>query len=92
MRVANERGAICVQCPLNAKYDVPWFEDWSNNVAIASVGDKQSQHHADLWTCSACSCPLKAKVFFNGKIELTKEQEKVIKETNPKCWQLSENK
>jgi len=92
MRVANERGAVCVECPFNSKYDVPWFEEWSNNVAIASVGEKRSAHHDNLWQCSACSCPLKAKVFYNGRIELTNEQEKVIKETNPKCWQLPEKK
>lgn len=89
--VADERSRICSNCPLNVFPDRNGFIRWSNDIAEASVGDRKASHHDELGQCAACSCPLRAKVFYTGKINLTAEQEELIKTVKPDCWQLKKD-
>ncbi len=85
---ADRRASICVECPHNIFPDKKGFIKWSDNVAELSVEDRKSVHHAQLGNCGVCSCTLKAKVFYNGDMGLTKKQEEQILNSNPKCWQV----
>ncbi len=89
--VADTRAKICTGCQLNVFPDQGGFIAWSNQIAEASVGDRKSKYHEELGQCGGCSCPLRAKVWYGGRIELTKEQESVMREAKPECWQLPEN-
>lgn len=87
--VADERAKICLSCPLNTFYDkTDDFAHWCNDVAEQVVGERRSKHHDELGVCSACTCGLRFKVFYNEPIKLTKKQEKEILAENPNCWQL----
>lgn len=86
---ADRRAEICVSCPLNIFPDAKdRYIKWSDRVAQASVPNRRSKHHGQLANCEACSCTLRAKVFYGGEIKLTKAEEGKIKEVNPLCWQL----
>jgi len=87
--VADARAEVCLHCPNNIFPDKEGFLAWSDQIAEQSVGDLKSIHHSNLGSCSACSCVLKAKVFYGGKISLSKEEHTKISETNLNCWQLN---
>jgi len=90
---AERRATICSTCPHNlipgenAEEKSAWME-WSDNLAIMSIGERKTSHDAILGNCEICSCPLKSKVFWGGKIELPEEEER---QTIPECWQRREN-
>lgn len=84
--VADARSAQCASCVFNTFPDLGPFITWSNEIAIDSVGDRKSSHHDSLGICSACSCPLRAKVFYDGPIALTQEQ--VTEMSTVSCWQV----
>lgn len=87
---ADLRAAQCIRCPNNVfpSNNKAAFEKWSDDLAEQTVGDRKSQYHILLGNCIACTCPLRAKVFYGDKITLTpEEKEKVIK-VMPTCWQL----
>jgi hypothetical protein len=85
--VADARSAICKECPHNVFPDKGPFIAWSDNIAEHTVGDRKSAHHDDLGNCGICSCPLRPKVFFTGKPQLTNEQ---LNEMPANCWQKKE--
>lgn len=84
---ADERAAICIQCPHNIFPDKGAFIAWADEIAEASVGDKRSKYHDELGNCEICSCPLRPKVFFEGKITLPEDQ---VARLPDFCWQLKE--
>lgn len=87
---ADRRSEICSRCPRNEFPNrTSHFTNWANDLANRSVGDRKSSHHNDLGVCGICSCPLRGKVHWAGKIKLTKENlEEMKKLDNPKCWQV----
>lgn len=82
---ADRRAAICKDCIYNVFPDKERFVRWSDSIAEASVGARKSKYHEELGNCDVCTCPLRAKVFFKGDIELTPEQISKMKKVN--CWQ-----
>ncbi len=86
--VADARAEICIKCPKNVFPDKGPFVRYSDRLAEAAVGARKSRYHNELGNCEACGCPLRAKVFFNEQIELTKEQAEQAPEY---CWQRREN-
>jgi hypothetical protein len=86
--VADQRSEICAACPHNEFPDRTHFPKWADEIANLSVGDRKSKRHADLGVCGICSCPLRPKVFFKGKLKLDPKQLEQMKAlTNPRCWQ-----
>lgn len=86
---ADRRATICVSCPNNMVPDghrhiKQQFIKWADQVAEASTGGKKSEHYNQLFSCAACSCPLRAKVWYAGKIDLTDEE---LAEMPDVCWQ-----
>lgn len=88
--VADQRAEICVACPLNVFPDKGPFIEWSDKLAEDSVGDRKSKLHNQLATCTGCGCPLRSKIWWNGKIKLRKREIERMKIANSKCWQLKE--
>lgn len=86
---ADKRGNICMECPLNQFPDKTDFVKWSDDLALMTIGNRKSSNHDKLGTCIGCGCPLRCKVWFGGKIKLTKKEEDKIKPINPRCWQLN---
>lgn len=82
---ADRRADVCLGCPYNKFPDKNAFERWADDLAQKSVGDHRSKHHEQLGNCEVCSCNMRAKVFFGGKIELTEEELEKMEEVN--CWQ-----
>lgn len=85
--VADARSEACVRCPHNVFPDKGPFIKWSDNLAENSVGDRKSKNHDLLGNCEICSCPLRCKVFFNGKIQLKQEELNAMPDY---CWQKKE--
>lgn len=88
--VADARAAICKDCPCNVFPDKDMFVRWSDDIASASVGDKKSEHFELLGNCSACSCLMKAKVWYSGPLELSNAEKDKMGRCNNKCWQILE--
>lgn len=86
-READRRAKICTLCPLNIFPDKGPFLKWADETAELMVGSRKSMHHSELGNCAACGCNLRAKVFFDGTIELT---DKEFKEMPEQCWQKQE--
>lgn len=84
---ANARAAQCATCKFNVFPDKSRFVAWSDMMAEASVGDKRVEGYDALGNCEVCSCPLKAKVWYRGKNDITPEQREKMLEVN--CWQIS---
>lgn len=88
---ADRRGAICKNCPCNSFPDRGMFVQWSDDLALHSIGDRKSTYHDDLGNCEACSCCMRAKVFYKGPFGLLASERDKMKKCNPKCWQLLED-
>lgn len=86
-RVAEKRAEQCVACPLNVFPDKGPFVKWSDSIASNSVGDKRTKHYEQLGNCAMCSCVLNAKVWYAGKVRLTKVESTLAEQVN--CWQLN---
>jgi hypothetical protein len=84
--VANERAKQCVACPLNVFPDKGPFVKWADRIAEASVGPKTTAYNDKLGSCAACTCVLKAKVWYAGTLTLSKEEKGMMEAVN--CWQL----
>lgn len=88
---ADRRSKICLTCPNNVFPDKGKFLEWSDIVAIQSVGKLRSIHHNELGNCGVCTCPLRAKVWIKPPFKLSKEHEEQMRGDKPNCWQLPEN-
>lgn len=85
---ADERAAVCVECPHNVFPRIGAIDKWSDAVAFACLGDdRKSKYNDKLGHCEVCSCVLKSKVFFGGEIELTKHE---LVQMPDFCWQKKE--
>lgn len=85
--VADKRAKQCVGCKFNIFPDKGNFLTWSDNIAIHTVGERKSKEHEKLGNCSVCTCNLKSKVFYKGKLpKVSHEQMEKFKEVN--CWQI----
>lgn len=82
---ADRRAHICTRCPYNVNPDKGYFEEWSDDLATAAVGPRRSKYHDRLYSCTVCSCPLSAKVWWGGEIDLSDEERAKMKAVN--CWQ-----
>lgn len=80
---ADARSAICVECPCNVFPDKGYFMSWSDEIAEKSTGGLKSINHSKLGSCEACSCTLKAKVFYGGKFSHTEEE---LSKMPDFCW------
>jgi hypothetical protein len=85
---ADRRAGICIRCPNNVFPDKGPFIAWTDIMAEASTGGLKSKHYDELASCQVCNCPLRAKVWYGGKIVLSKEEQDSILKTMPECWQL----
>lgn len=83
---ADARAKQCVKCPYNVFPDKTGFRAWSDWIAVKSVERRESIHREELGECAICTCPLKAKVFWDGPVDIKPEWEEPLKEV--KCWQL----
>lgn len=81
---ADRRAVICISCPKNIFHDMGPFVHWSNEIMVNSVGDRKAKDYEKLGECSCCTCPLRAKVWYGGEIEL---KEKELECTPDFCWQ-----
>lgn len=83
---ADARAAQCKDCPHNTFMDKGMFVKWQDEIAWHSVGDRKSKFHDELGNCGVCSCPLRAKVFWAGPIDLPEDQKAEMRKVN--CWQV----
>lgn len=86
LEVAETRAKQCASCPNNVFPDKNAFTKWSDDVALASVGEKKTSYHEQLGNCKVCTCVLKAKVFYDGEASFTAEENVEFRKVN--CWQL----
>jgi len=89
---ADRRALICLECKFNVIVDKGPFIRWSDDLALACVGNRKSTYHDALGNCEGCSCCLRAKVFFKGPFKLSKKEVSEMRAANGKCWQLEEIK
>lgn len=82
--LADERAAVCVQCPHNIFPNKGDFVKWADSVAEASIEGRRSKYHDELGNCAICSCNMRAKVFYGDKIELTQSE---YAQAPDFCWQ-----
>ena len=85
--VAEARAKQCISCKYNVFPDKDLFLEWSDNIAIMQVGERKVSVHEQLASCDVCTCNLRSKVFFDGKLDKFKDDE-VVKLKSVKCWQL----
>jgi len=92
--LADARAAICATCPRNDGGDFTSFftKPIANKIRLQMEirGDLQLHTPYDdkLTVCSACSCPLKLKVFTPIQHVLAHTSDEVKKELHPACWIL----
>lgn len=84
--VADERAKQCSQCKYNVFPDKGAFIEWSDHIAINSVGDRKTALQEELGSCIVCSCVVKAKVWYTGEVPAVAEQLPKFEEVA--CWQL----
>jgi hypothetical protein len=85
--VADARSEVCLSCPKNVFPDKGKFIQWSDDLALQSIGERKSKHHAELGNCEVCSCPMRCKVWYTGPFKFPKKQ---LEEFPDFCWQKKE--
>jgi hypothetical protein len=85
---ADRRAAVCKDCACNIFPDHGMFIQWSDDLALHTIGDRKSKLHAELGNCSGCSCPLRCKVWHRGPFVLSVEEVQKMKAAKKDCWQL----
>ena len=81
---ANNRAAICKNCPHNVFPDKGPFIRWSDKIAEAATGGRKALDHDALGNCQLCSCPLRAKVWAVPPFENAKDIDAKLPVF---CWQ-----
>ena len=84
--VAESRAKQCSLCPNNIFPDKGGFIAWSDEIAERSTGGRTTSQNHLLGSCSCCTCPLKAKVFQGGVIDVTPEERLEMEKVD--CWQI----
>lgn len=88
LHIANQRALQCSTCPYNVFPDRSQFIQWSDAIAEQCLGPHtRSEHHNALGNCEVCSCPLRAKVFWDRPLSPFPEDQ-VTKLREVSCWQL----
>lgn len=85
--VAEQRAQQCEKCEFNVFPDKKHFMKFADNLAIMQVGERKTSNADKLGNCEVCTCVLKSKVFFAGKLDKFTDEE-VVKLKSVKCWQL----
>lgn len=84
---ADTRSEQCAKCPNNTFPDKGPFIKWSDEIAIQCVGERRSKEHLNIGSCGVCSCPLRAKVFWDSPLPPFPEDQ-LVELKKVKCWQL----
>ena len=90
--VAEARAAICVECPMNRVGNLrDWFAAHISNgimelYAMLKEQSLTTTRDNELGTCSACLCPLRAKIFIDAATLKRHTKPSVIAELDPHCW------
>lgn len=85
--VAEKRSKQCEGCKFNVFPDKDWKTQFGDNIAIMQVGERKTANADKLGSCEVCTCVLRSKVFFAGKLDPFTEEE-VVKLKEVDCWQL----
>lgn len=89
--LAEKRAAVCLKCPKNEPGFVPVetvalaikkLVSFKNDMQLRVNGERS------LFTCSACSCPLRTKIWIPFERIAPDEQEKQL--LDAACWLLHE--
>lgn len=86
-KVAEERAAQCVGCEHNVFPDKGPFMRWADEIAVSQVGERKTALDAQLGNCAVCSCVLRSKCHYGGKLDPFPPEE-LVKLKSVKCWQL----
>lgn len=88
--LATERANQCKTCKFNIFPDKGPFAAWADAQAENATAGKSKlldpKLREELGNCEACSCNMRAKVWYGGEISLTPVEQAKMKEVN--CWQL----
>lgn len=85
--VAEKRALQCTQCKFNVFPDRGPFLKWADEIAVSQVGERKTSYDNELGNCEVCTCVLKSKVFYDGKLDKFSDEE-VVKMKSVSCWQL----
>jgi hypothetical protein len=85
--VAEKRAAQCVTCKFNIFPDRHGFIKYADDIAIKQIGERKVSVEKELGSCEVCTCVLKSKCHFDGKLSKFNEEE-VAKFKSVNCWQL----
>lgn len=87
--VAERRGAQCAACKYNVFPDRGAFMKFADNLAEMQIGKtRKVSMESELGSCEVCTCVLKSKVFFGGKLSsFPEDQLEKLKSVN--CWQIN---
>ena len=92
--LADSRAAICATCPKNnggdwmAYVTKPIADKIRTQLEIRNDLQLRTPHDDKLTVCSACSCPLKLKVFVPIEHILAHTSEDTKTKLDPRCWIL----
>lgn len=95
-KLAEERAAICVQCPHNKQGGLKnWFieaavKEIQQVLGIFKDLDVKTKQDDKLGVCDACLCPLKGKVHVPMSHIEQRALPDVWAKLDPKCWMLAE--
>lgn len=94
--LAEQRAAVCVDCPKNTKgnltdfFTVPASDTILKQLEIRKDMNLKTTRDFGLNVCSACLCPMKLKVHVPMSYIQAKMNDKVKSELDPRCWMLKE--
>jgi len=90
---AEARAAVCAKCPLNSTAGglKAYFVTETATELMALFGmlnkmDLKTSLDDQLGVCTACSCPMRAKVFIDGSILKKNIPQEDIPKLHPDCW------
>lgn len=92
--VADSRALICATCPRNnggdfvAYFTKPIADMIRTQLEIRGDLQLRTEHDGNLTVCSACSCPIKLKVWVPTDHVLSHTSDEVKKQLDPRCWIL----
>lgn len=93
---ATARAAICVKCPVMAKGDLGNFftraaaEIIRMQIETAQDLELNTKYDKELGVCSACSCPMRLKVFVSLKPILNNIPPESKSKLHSSCWIMAE--
>jgi hypothetical protein len=95
--LADSRAAICAECPKNnggdftAFFTKPIADKIRTQLEIRGDLQLRTPHDDKLTVCSACSCPLKLKVWAPIDHVLSHTPDDVKQQLDSRCWILHEH-